>query len=291
VKLSCRVPAFRGECLGDGLLSGAPLPALAVIAGGATRRVVLASGKQAMTQEGIHEGDVELVRRALEGESAARHALVVRLSPVVQRRVCRPLASSSAARGRPAERGEVLDLTQQILLLLFDRDARVLRSWDPSRGLSLLNFVGLVAEREAKAILRSGRRSAWAERPTADDEVSALALDDRGPEDELVSREELTKIWHRLEEELSPRGMELFRALLIDQLSIEELSERFNMSSNALYTFRSRLRQQLHAIREQLTATPEPLASAPVAPARRLANQPRRPAPVGSGRRPFGDEP
>ena len=64
-------------------------------------------------------------------------ALVLRLSPVVQRRVCRPLASSRAARGRGVERAEVLDLTQQILLLLFDRDSRVLRSWDPARGLSL----------------------------------------------------------------------------------------------------------------------------------------------------------
>src|SRR5688572_12519098 len=112
-----------------------------------------------MTQE----TDVELVRRAVEGQAAARHTLVLRLSPVVQRRVCRPLQSSRAARGRGVERSEVLDLTQQILLLLFDRDSRVLRSWAPERGLSLANFVGLVAEREAKAILRSGRRSAWAE--------------------------------------------------------------------------------------------------------------------------------
>jgi hypothetical protein len=91
----------------------------------------------------IHEADADLVRRAVDGEAAARHALVLRLGPVVQR-------------GRGVERSEVLDLTQQILLLLFDRDSRVLRSWDPGRGLALANFVGLV-EREARAILRSGR--------------------------------------------------------------------------------------------------------------------------------------
>lgn len=237
------------------------------------------------------EADVELLRRALDGQPSARHQLVLRLSPVVQRRVCQPLASFGRARSRHVERGEVLDLAQQILLLLFDRDARVLRSWDPSRGLSLLNFVGLVAEREARAILRSGRRSAWAERPTSDDEVLALAAEGRAVEDELVSREELTKIWHRLEEELSPRGLELFRALLIEQLSIEEISEKFNMSSNALYTFKSRLRQQVQAIRQQLTSTPDPV---PVAPVRHLSNQARRPAPLGSSssrsRRSFGGE-
>jgi hypothetical protein len=56
-----------------------------------------------------------------------------------------------------------------------------------SRGLSLDNFVGLVAEREAATILRSGRRSAWAETPTADD-VLALGPDDLEPERRLASR-------------------------------------------------------------------------------------------------------
>jgi DNA-directed RNA polymerase specialized sigma24 family protein len=204
------------------------------------------------------EEDADLVRRAVDGEAAARHALVLRLAPVVQRRVCRPLANSRAASGRGVERSEVLDLTQQVLLLLFDRDSRVLRSWDPGRGLTLANFVGLVAEREAKAILRSGRRSAWAERPSGDDDLSVLAMDDRTFEDHVVSRDELARIWHQLEEELSPRGFELFRALLIEQLSMEETSARFDMSANALYTFRSRLRQRVHAIRCELASTSAP---------------------------------
>jgi len=246
---------------------------------------VPAQGRAVVTQE----ADVELLRHALDGQPGARHQLVLRLSPVVQRRVCHPLASFARTRPRRVERSEVLDLAQQILLLLFDRDARVLRSWDPNRGLSLLNFVGLVAEREARAILRSGRRSAWAERPTSDDEVLELAAAGPAVEDELVSREELRKIWHRLEEELSPRGLELFRALLIEQLSIEEISEKFNMSSNALYTFKSRLRQQVQAIRQQLTSTPDPV---PIAPVRHLGSPPRRPAPIESsrGRRSFGGE-
>lgn len=193
--------------------------------------------------------DLELVRRAVAGQAAARRALVSSLAPVIQRRVCRPLAHSRAARGHAVQRSEVLDLTQQILLLLFDDDSRVLRSWDPARGLSLANFVGLVAEREAKAILRSGRRSAWAEQPTSHDDVCALAIDAHALEEHVGSRQELQKIWHRPEEQLSPRGLDLFHALLIEQRSIEELTERFNMSPNALYTFRSRLRQQVEAIR------------------------------------------
>ena len=84
--------------------------------------------------------------------------------------------------------------------------------------------------------------------------------------------------------ELSPRGLQLFHALLVEQLSIEEIAERFAMSANALYTFRSRLRQQVLEIRRELTCTPQP---GPVAAVHRL---PQRPAPPGS-RRSLGGEP
>ncbi len=241
---------------------------------------VLDHSAQCLGTMGLGTGlDVDLVRRAVDGDAAARHALVLRLSPVVHRRVCRPLA---IRRGGSVQRSEVLDLVQQILLLLFDKDSRVLRSWDPTRGLSLSNFVGLVAEREAKAVLRSGRRSAWAENPTAEDDVSTLAVDDAVLEDDIVSRGELRTIWHRLEEALSPRSIELFRALFIEQLSIEEISGRFGMSSNALYTFRSRLRQQVQAIRRELSATQGP---PPVATTRRLPMGPRRDSATRRGQR------
>jgi len=110
-----------------------------------------------------------LVQRALGGEPAAGRELVQQLTPVVQRRVAVAWASCGAPGGRPVTRSDVLDLTQQVLLLLFENGGRVLRSWDPLRGLSLRSFVGLVAEREAVTILRTGRRSAWAETPSSDD--------------------------------------------------------------------------------------------------------------------------
>jgi len=150
----------------------------------------------------------------------------------------------------------VLDLTQQVLLLLFDNGGQVLAAWDPERGLSLDNFVGLVAEREAAAILRSGRRSAWAETPTPDD---ILELGQVGPEAEqqLSSRDELICIWHRLEAQLSPRGLALTRALLIEEQPIEEVARAFNTSPNALYAFRSRLRRTLKEIRDSLMTARE----------------------------------
>jgi hypothetical protein len=198
------------------------------------------------------EADDTLLRLALEGQSAARRELALRLTPVVQRRVCRPLAVQARRYVNSLQRTDVLDLTQQVLLLLFERDCQILRKWDPARGMSLMGFVGLVAEREARTVLRSGRRSAWAERPSS--EEIAEFIDERPPvETEVCSRDELEKIWHRLEEELSPKALLLFRALLIDQVPIQELSQRYDLTPNALYTFRSRLRRQVHEIRQRLT--------------------------------------
>jgi len=48
-----------------------------------------------------------------------------------------------SAAGRDV-RQEVADLIQEVFMALFADDARVLRSWQPERGLSLDNFVGLV---------------------------------------------------------------------------------------------------------------------------------------------------
>ena len=199
------------------------------------------------------EVDDDLVRRALAGEPAARRNLVLRLTPVVKRRAVLAWAICRGCRGRALSRHDVLDLTQQVLLLLFDRDARILRSWDPSRGLSLSGFVGLVAEREAIALLRTGRRSAWAETPTSDDILEQVAeptpLDQR-----LFLRDELVRIWHCVEQQLSPRGLALFRALLVEEQPIEQVALEFAMSTGALYTFRSRLRRHVHDIRRRLWA-------------------------------------
>ena len=40
----------------------------------------------------------------------------------------------------------VLAISEEVLVALFEADAKVLRTWDPSKGLSLRNFAGLLAE-------------------------------------------------------------------------------------------------------------------------------------------------
>ena len=83
------------------------------------------------------------------------------------------LRRESAGLGRDV-RQELEDIAQEVFAALFADGARLLKMWSPERGLSLANFVGLLAEREAISILRSGRRSPWTEDPTLDTELAEV---------------------------------------------------------------------------------------------------------------------
>lgn len=183
----------------------------------------------------------ELLSGALSGDAAARKALVRALAPIVQVRVYRTIcASGPRASGRSA-RQEVEDLTQDVLVALFKDDARVLRMWDAERGLSLPNFVGLVAEREARHVLQSRRRSPFSLVPTEDEALARAAGSAPGPETEVASRELFDRVWRALKDELTPRAVELFRRLVLEERTVEEVCEEFAMQPGAVYTWRSRL--------------------------------------------------
>lgn len=203
-----------------------------------------------------------LVDRALARDPEACRALIALLTPVIRHRVARVLTRRAARRGRAPERQELLDLIQEIFVVLLDREGRVLRAWEPSRGLSLSNFVGLVAEREASAFLDSGRRSAWAESPT-DDAFLAQTPQEGEPEQGLASKQLLERLVERLRERLSPRGFALFHALYVQQQEVEAVTQSFAISSNALYTFRTRLKAEVQAIRGELGASSAILGSSP----------------------------
>jgi RNA polymerase sigma-70 factor (ECF subfamily) len=197
------------------------------------------------------DDSAELVRRALARDPSAQRELVARLTPVIQARVARTLLTYRfrLAGGRDV-REEVKDLSQDVFLALFDRDGRVLRDWQPERGLSLENFVGLVAKRQVLSFLRSGRRNPRKEEPLlASDEIEMVFLGSNA-EEIVASREQLNLLLDRLREELSPLGWRMFDLLFIQDLSQAEVQAATDLSADAVYAWRSRLRfraQQLLA--------------------------------------------
>ena len=177
------------------------------------------------------------------------------LSPIVQSRVARALLRRGAASRGQDIRTQVEDITQEVFVALFEDRARTLRAWDPERGLSLANFVGLVAEREVASILRCARRSPWTEEPAED-------LDETGepgqPIDELVGNRELVaRLLDRLRETLSPLGFSLFEKLLVEERSVADVSAETGMSADALHAWTSRLRKQVRKLASELMSGSE----------------------------------
>ena len=195
------------------------------------------------------------VIRALAEGGPPLTRLVDALTPVIQARVARCLLKWRAgpAAGRDV-RQEIEDLSQDIFLVLFAKNGKVLLSWEPERGLSLQNFVGLVTERQVTSILRSGKRSPWKEDPTLTEELDTT--DEADPETETASRLTLRNLLRRLTEELSPLGRRLFDLLFIQGLSVAEACIQTGMSDAAIYAWRSRLRRLANRIRDEMSDPP-----------------------------------
>lgn len=182
--------------------------------------------------------------------------LVDFLMPVVQSRAARAL-SRYRPRGRDS-RQDVEDLVQEIYVALFENDGRVLKSWDPERGLSLRNFVGLVSQRTAHGILRSGRRTPWPDDPTDPTDLESLDETSRDPLPRIHSRAELSRLMDRLSDELSPRGLTLFYRLCVNQEDVRAVAQTTGMTEQAVYAFRKRLERTARDIALELAEPEEP---------------------------------
>lgn len=193
--------------------------------------------------------------RALAGDEGATESLVEAFTPVVQARIARVLLRASASMRRDV-RQEVEDMTQDALCALFAQSCRVLREWDPARGLSLLNFVGLVAEREAMHILRSRRRSPWTDVPAPGEDLERSAGSTEGPEGALASRQAAELLWRRVKETLTPRGVELFLLLFVEERPVDEVCARANIQRDALYAWKSRFLKTVRSLAEEAPAAP-----------------------------------
>lgn len=148
-------------------------------------------------------------------------------------------------------------MTQEVFVALFENGGKVLRSWEPGRGMSLANFVGLVAERQVAAILRSGRRSPWTEDPTLGEELERPSDEAVGPEARVASKQLGAALLDRLRATLSPRGLDLWERLYVREESVEEVCAATRMSHDALYAWRSRLGKLMRAfVADAVSDTP-----------------------------------
>ncbi len=169
----------------------------------------------------------------LVADSAARRAMARRVVGPVHREVA--LCVRRLAAGRDP-REEERDLTQDVLVSLFDRDARELRRWDPSRGRSLESFVRLVARRRVARVMRRDRMTAR----TVDAVVERQGVDARPA---VEARTLLGQLLSAFELHARPRDRELFELVFVQELEPAEVAARIGMSRAAVNAWTYRKRQ------------------------------------------------
>jgi len=148
-------------------------------------------------------------------------------------------------------------MTQQVFLSLLEDGGRALRAWSPARGLSLVDFVGLLTARQVASILRSGRRSPWKEDAASDQVFQAIAAADPGPEVLAAARDLGEMIVERLRDELSPKGLALFELLFVREAETTEVAAAYGMTLESVYAWRSRIGRLTRRIAEELQADGE----------------------------------
>ncbi len=202
--------------------------------------------------------DATLVTKALAGDPETVRTMVDHLTPVIQARVARSLMRRSGSAAGRDVRQEVEDISQEVFVALFAQGGRVLRTWSPDKGLSLRNFVGLVAERQTSSILRSGKRSPWTEDPMDSPDLDRMGGTEQQTERRLITRDLLTTVVSMLREELSPKGLHLFELLMLQQRSVAEVCELTGMKTDAVYAWRSRLAKRVRAIAKKVSDSSPP---------------------------------
>jgi RNA polymerase sigma-70 factor (ECF subfamily) len=190
-----------------------------------------------------------LIRQALDGDARSARSLVDRLYPMIARRVTSTLLQRSRKRAVAQDAG---DLVQEVLLSLFRADGKALRAWDPARGMSLDRFVGMLAQHQVISILRNGRASPWRDEPTETEELEKLAGTTLTPEAIVTSREKLELLLDRMRAELSPRGLELFQRIIIDEEPLEALQAGTGLTADAIYQWKSRFLRAMRAVAKSL---------------------------------------
>jgi RNA polymerase sigma-70 factor (ECF subfamily) len=188
---------------------------------------------------------------AMERDPDALCSLVRSLLPVIKSRVRRALSRAAARRGIAPGHHDGDDLVQDVLVALFEKDARTLRAWDDARGASLVSFVGIVADHRIASILRSHRRRRCLS--SLGDDLGELALEGAAdpsapPDARAVSRDLGSKLLQRLNEELSPRSFGLFVALFVDRDPVPEVCARWGMTPRAVWARRCRLKKRIRQL-------------------------------------------
>lgn len=165
---------------------------------------------------------------------ALARALLVLLPPLAAREL---VPWSGHYRRSPASLCE--DVVQDVMLKLFAERGRVLRAWDPDRGLTLRGFLRRVVRFHVLQLFRSSVKNPWRDR------LTESQLEVAGEEsDAILHQLWLWEIRDLLLAEESDHGRALYMGLFVEHRSAEDVGEQHNMTRDAVYQWRSRFKRR-----------------------------------------------
>lgn len=186
--------------------------------------------------------DERLVTDALAGQPQARRVLAGRLIGTIQREVVAVLRRAAVVHARDPKQ-EVQELTQDVLVALFESDGQELRRWDPQRGRNLDSFVRLVARRRVARILGQRRGNPWADEPRDPQLSDAEDHDDVDLLRRLEERSMLDRVLDHIYAHASTRDLELFQLIFVDERDPQEVAEALDMTRGAVNAWSYRTRK------------------------------------------------
>lgn len=173
-----------------------------------------------------------LLKSALAGDDDAMRRLVRRLRPILVARIRR-------AGAEPVE-----DVVQALWLTLLERDGRRLRAFDPTRGITLEGFVGMLADREVSKHRRRGqalKRGHGMHREALDD-APPIEAERASPESAVVGARLAQDLIAHLESELSSKGLIFLRFLYCDGCSVAETAAALGVTTQVVYNWQHKIR-------------------------------------------------
>jgi RNA polymerase sigma factor (sigma-70 family) len=191
--------------------------------------------------------ETDLVRRAVRGEPRSIRTLVAYITPTINgviQRYLGAMARSARIRDRVQNRDE---LYQEVMLELFAKDAGVLVRFDSDKA-TLKRYVGRVASHVCYT--RVQRRQ-----PDIIDEPMNPEISGE-PSIDLASKADarllLQRLYTQLTREVSPDELRLFRLLIVEERSHEEVSQLTGISKPNLHVRKSRLRSRAQKLLTKL---------------------------------------
>ncbi len=201
------------------------------------------------------DAGVDLLKKALGGDRRAMRDLVEWLMPIIRRTVRYALRK----RGRftlGAHDGD--DLVQEVWTHILDKDAAVLRKFDPTRG-NLEAYVTVVARSKTRGerIKTETQKSGGNVTMTNLDDLHGLS-GGADPEAQAMSRELAGRLKAALIDTLPERGKLIFTYIYVDGRKPADVAEVMQVTTQVVYNWQHRIRTIIRNVRANMETGPEP---------------------------------